>query len=169
MGLIEDGRGYDAPALQEMARRYHAERPDVRVRINPAGRPKLSDRLGSVAEPLLEMAADYEERRRIVTLAATAWNFTMIDPARSKKALEDVVRTLKDDAGGAAMFLLLAARVRTLFPDEDRIILKVETDPAPRDTIIIRVLSSAPGDQADAEPMESESESERPRPALAAM
>ena len=166
VGRTEDGPGYDGTALQEMARRYQAERPESKIYINPAGRPKLSDRLALVAEPLLEMAEDHEEKRTIVTLAALAWNFKMIDPARSEQMLKDVLRMLPD-AVGAEMFLFLAARVLTLFPDEDRIILKVETDPAPDGDIFIRVLSSMPGAPADAQPMESESE--RRPPAFAAM
>jgi len=170
MGLIEDGRGYDAPALQEMARRYQADRPETRILINPAGRPKLSDRLALVAEPLLEMAADYEEKRMIVKLAALAWNFKMIDPARSEQMLKDVLGMLPD-AVGKKMFIFLAARVLTLFPDEDRVIVKVETDPAPDGSIALRVMSSTPGDQPDAEPKETETESEskRRQPAFAAM
>jgi hypothetical protein len=165
-GRIQEGPGYDAKALQEMARRYQAERPEARVCINPAGRPKLSDRLALVAEPLLEMAADHEEKRTIVNFAALAWNFAMIDPARSEQMLKDVLRILPD-ADGAEMFLFLAARVRTLFPEEDRIIVKVETDPAPHGSIFIRVMSSMPDDQVDAEPMEIESK--RRQPAFAAM
>ena len=102
----------------------------------------------------------------IVNFAALAWNFAMIDPARAEQTLKDVLRILPDP-DGAEMFLFLAARVLTLFPDEDRIILKVETDPAPDGDIFIRVLSSMPGDPADAQPMESESE--RRPPAFAAM
>jgi hypothetical protein len=112
------------------------------------------------------MAADYEERRMIVDLAALAWNFTMIDPAHSEQMLKDVLRILPD-AGGAEMFLSLAARVLALFPDEDRTIVKVETDPTPHGSIALRVMSVTPGDQADAEPMVSESE--RRRPTFAAM
>ena len=102
----------------------------------------------------------------IVNFAALAWNFTMIDPARSEQMLQDVLRMLPDP-DGAEMFLLLAARVLTLFPDEDRIIVKVEADPAPDGSIVIRVMSSMPADQADAESMEMESK--RRQPAFAAM
>jgi len=123
-----------------------------------------------VAEPLLETAADYAEKRMIVKLAALAWNFKMIDPARSEQMLKDVLGMLPD-AVGKKMFIFLAARVLTLFPDEDRVIVKVETDPAPDGSIALRVMSSTPGDQPDAEPKETETESEskRRQPAFAAM
>ena len=165
-GRIPDGPGYDGAALQEMARRYLGERPKARVCINPTGRPKLSDRLALVAEPLLETAANHEEKRTIVNFAALAWNFAMLDPARSEQMLKDVLRILPD-ADGAEMFLFLAARVLTLFPEENRIIVKVETDPAPHGSIVIRVMSSMPDDQVDAESMEMESK--RRQPAFAAM
>ena len=102
----------------------------------------------------------------IVNFAALAWNFAMIDPAQSEQVLKDVLRILPDP-DGAEMFLFLAARVRALFPEEDRIILKVETDPAADGSIVIRVMSCMPDGQVDAEPMEIESK--RRQPAFAAM
>jgi len=137
--------GSELAALQEMARREQAKRPETEVRINPAGRPKLSDRLALVAEPLLEMAPDPEAKQLIFQIAALAWNFSMIDPARSEKMLKDV-RRIMPGAGVEAMFLTLAARAIALFPDEDRIILQVETDPPADGNIAVRVMSAMPGD-----------------------
>jgi hypothetical protein len=156
---IQDGPGYDRAALQEMARRYQAERPETKFHISPKGRPKLSDRLALVAEPLLEMAADYQEKKMIVDLAALAWNFAMIDPAQSEQMLKDVLRMMPCAEG---VFLFLVARAFTLFPDEDRIIVKVETDLPTHGSLVLRVMSVKPGDAADAELMESESHGREP-------
>jgi hypothetical protein len=164
---FQDGPGSDLAALQEMAQRYQAERPKTEIRINPAGRPKLSDRLALVAQPMLKMAVGYEDKRMIVNLAALAWNFAMMDPAQSEQMLKDVLRVIPGE-DGAQMFLFLAARTIAQFPDEDRIIVKVETDPAPDGSIAIRVVSAMPGDSvATTEPLESESG--RREPAFAAM
>lgn len=133
-------------ALEEMARRYQAERPGTHVHINPEGRTKLSDRLSLVAQPLLETVPDYESKRRILLLAALAWNLIVI-PARSSKAFRKEIRSLGVGAEGEAMILFLATRVFTLFPDEDRLIVKVETDPVQGDNFNLRVMSAAPGDQ----------------------
>ena len=61
--------------------------------------------------------------------------------------LKDVLE-LTPDPEGVEMFLFLANRVITLFPEEDRIICKIETDDKSAGKINLRVMSYSPSEKA---------------------
>jgi hypothetical protein len=127
--------------LEAMAAGLRASRPGMEVQINPPGRPKVSDMICLVAEPLLELASDLKSKRMILNLTALAWNFTLVDPPAQEKMLVDIADLFKCTEG-LEIFLYLADRALHLFPDEDRFICKVETDPALYGDISVRVASA---------------------------
>jgi hypothetical protein len=127
--------------LEAMAAGLRASRPDTEVQINPPGRRKVSDMICLVAEPLLESAPDLESKQTILQLAALAWNFTLLDPPAQEEMLVEIADLFKC-AEGLEMFLYLADRALLLFPDEDRFICKVETDPALYGDVSVRVASA---------------------------
>jgi hypothetical protein len=137
----DDTDSDDSTALRAMADRMRADTPGLEVRINPSGRRKLSDMLSIVAEPLLRDAVDYLEKKTILTIAATAWNFTLFEASEQKGALEHVEELLEESVT-SEMFALLAARKIQLFPDEKRPILKIETEPDAFGDINLRVASA---------------------------
>jgi hypothetical protein len=131
------GRG----GLEAMAAGLRANRPGMEVRINPPDRPKVSDMIGLVAEPLLESAPNFESKQMILNLAALAWNFTLLDPT----AQEELLVKMDDQfecPGGMAMFLYLADRTALLFPEKERYIYKLEMEPALYGDVSVRVASS---------------------------
>ena len=146
--------GFDMTALEDMARRMRAERSEVKVRVNPPGRPKLSDRLELVARPLLKEAPDYAAKKGIIQFAALAWNLRLMPPTEAEELLDQVGRIIKDREG-VEMFCGLAQRAAALFPDEDRIVVGVETDEGLDGELIVRVMSFSPHDSQDPEPGEA--------------
>ncbi len=134
------GTGWNADALREMARQVRTERPELDIRISPTGRPKLSDRLAEVAGPWLERMPDPESGSAVLLLAALAWNFSLSSPAVSQQFLDAILGILPEPEL-QEMFLFTAARRALLYPDEDRIICKVETDPAAEGRYALRVMS----------------------------
>lgn len=153
---IADGESGALPesnlaALQEMASRLRAEQPKIEVRVNPTGRPKISDRLALVAEPLMEMADDDQMRKMVLQFAALAWNFAKTESPRSEEILADV-REMLPSEDGEELFRSLADRANQLFPEDERIILHVEMDPARDGVNDLRVTSVHPGDQPGADP-----------------
>ena len=79
-----------------------------------------------VAEPLLESAPDYESKEMILKLTTLAWNFTLLDPIEQEEMLAEIA-DLFQCPEGMDMFYYLADRKELLFPEEERVILKVET------------------------------------------
>jgi hypothetical protein len=139
----------DSHGLHEMARQFEAEQPGVVVRINPEGRDKVSDRLSVLAEPLLDEAADFQSKKAILYLAALAWNLAVAREAASAKILKEIVR-LMPGGEGETLFDLLATRMAMLFPDENRIIGKLEIDPVAGGHFNLRAMSLSPEDNRPA-------------------
>jgi hypothetical protein len=127
--------------LEAMAAGLRARRPGLEVQINPPGRRKVSDMICLVAEPLLESAPNFESKQMILNLAALAWNFTLLDPTAQEEMLVKIA-DLFECPEGMEMFLHLADRAALLFPEEERFICKVETEPTLYDDVAVRVASA---------------------------
>ena len=127
--------------LEAMVAGLRASRPGMEVRINPQGRRKVSDMIWLVAEPLLESAPNFESKQMILNLTALAWNFTLLEPTAQEELLVKIAN-LFECPEGMEMFLYLADRTALLFPEEDRIICKVETEPALYGNVAVRVASA---------------------------
>ena len=127
--------------LEAMAAGLRASRPGMEVQINPRGRRKVSDMICLVAEPLLESAPDFESKQMILNLTALAWNFTLLDPTAQEEMLVKIA-DLFECPEGMEMFLYLAGRTALLFPEEDRFICKVETEPKLYGDFAVRVASA---------------------------
>ena len=139
------GRAITGPVgragLEGMAAGLRASQPGMQVRINPPGRRKVSDMIWLVAEPLLESAPDYESKEMVLKLTALAWNFALLDPIAQGEMLADMAE-LFQCSEGMEMFLYLADREALLFPEEQRVICKVETEPALYGDVALRVASA---------------------------
>ena len=127
--------------LEKMAAGLQNSYPSMEVRINPPGRRKISDMIWLVAKPVLESATDYKSKQMILNLAALAWNFSLFDPTVQREMLAKIA-DLFQCPEGVETFLYLADRAARLFPEEDRIICKVETDPALNGNVTVRVASA---------------------------
>jgi hypothetical protein len=126
--------------LDPMNAGLDASQPGMEVRINPPGHRKVSDMIRLVAEPLLVSAPDYESKEMILQLTALAWNFTLLDPIEQKELLAEIP-DLFQCPEGMDLFYYLADRKALLFPEEERVIRKIETGPALYSDITLRVAS----------------------------
>jgi len=127
--------------LERMAAGLRASRPGMEVLINPPGRRKVSDMICLVAEPLLESTPDYESKEMILTLTALAWNFTLLDPIKQEKMRARIADLLQYPKG-MDMFYYLADRKELLFPEEERFICGVETEPDVYSDVAVQVASA---------------------------
>ena len=127
--------------LERMAAGLRASQPGMKVRINPPGYRKVSDAIWLVAEPLLESAPDYESKEMILKLTTLAWNFTLLDPIEQGEMLVEIA-DLFQCPEGMEMFYYLADRKALLFPEEERVICKVEMEPALYGDVAVRVASA---------------------------
>ena len=127
--------------LERMAAGLRASQPGMKVRINPPGHRKVSDTIWLVAEPLLESAPDYESKEMILKLTTLAWNFTLLDPIEQRKMLVKIA-DLFQCPEGMEMFYYLADRKALLFPEEERVICKVEMESALYGDVAVRVASA---------------------------
>jgi hypothetical protein len=127
--------------LEALAAELQASKPGMQVRINPPGRRRVSDMISLVADPLLESAPDYESKRMIINLAALAWNFRLLDSTAQEEMLANIAELFQCPEG-MEMFRYLADRAALLFPEEDCVICKVETEPVPYGSVAVRVASA---------------------------
>ena len=127
--------------LERMAVGLRASQPGMKVRINPPGHRKVSDMIWLVAEPLLESAPDYESKEMILKLTTLAWNFALLDPIEQGKMLVEIA-DLFQCPEGMEMFYHLAERKTLLFPEEERVICKVEMETALYGDVAVRVASA---------------------------
>jgi hypothetical protein len=127
--------------LERMAEGLRAGQPGMEVRINPPGQRRISDLIWLIAEPLLESASDYKSKEMILKLTTLAWNFTLRDPIQQETMLADMADLLPSPED-MDMFYFLAVRKAFLFPEEDRVICQVETEPALDNDITLRVASA---------------------------
>jgi hypothetical protein len=127
--------------LERMAAGLRANQPGMEVLINPPGHRKVSDMIWLVAEPLLECTPDYESKQVILKLTTLAWNFTLLDPIEQEEMLVEIADLLPcpDDRD---LFHYLADRKTFLFPEEERVVSKVETGPALYSDIAFQVASA---------------------------
>jgi hypothetical protein len=124
-----------------MADGLRASHPGTEVRINPPGHRKVSDMICQVAEPLLEAVSDYESKDKILKVTTLAWNFSLLDPIEQEEMLVEIADLLPcpDDRD---LFHYLADRKTFLFPEEERVVSKVETGPALYSDIAFQVASA---------------------------
>jgi len=92
---------------------------------------KMSEVLFEFAEPLLEDSDDDKSFRAKIALASLSWNLTFMVPNEQEAAVNDMVEEL----GGRDAFVrrgiwesihMLMDRKRTLFADDNRLIINYE-------------------------------------------
>lgn len=138
--ILHGSGSTNSAALETMAARVRTEEPEVEVRVNPPG-PKVSDMISLVAAPLVESAPDYATKSAILTFAATAWNYSLLSPAAREKMSAEIAERFPSREV-MEIFTYLVARALALFPDERRVICKLETDPSPDGDVEVRVVSA---------------------------
>jgi len=131
----------DRAGLEALAAGLRARWPRMEVQINPPGRRKVSDMIWLVAEPVLESAPDYESKKMILNLTALAWNFTRLEPDAQEEMVSEIANLFQQPEG-MEMFYYLANRTALLFPEEDRVICKIEMEPALYGDVTLRVASA---------------------------
>ena len=107
--------------LAGFASTYQQQHPDAILRVGQ-GAEKMSEVLELFAEPLLASARSKEDVETALSLAALAWNSSL---------LEDTVSLEQDPVGSAFLadptariiFEALLARKEALYPENKRIIL----------------------------------------------
>jgi hypothetical protein len=115
--------------LERMATGLRGSRPGMQVPVNAPGRRTASDTIWLMAKPLLESAADYGSKEMILQIATLAWNFTLFDPIEQEEKLMEIA-DLFQCPERMEIFHYLVDRKALLFPEDERIIWKVEMESA---------------------------------------
>jgi hypothetical protein len=137
----DDWEAEEDSGLEAMAARVRAEMPALDIRINRTGDGKVSDMIALVAEPLLEQAPDFSAKRAILSLAALAWNLRLLSAPEQEKMREDIAAGF-DGPQTMEIFTYLSERAARLFPEERRMICKLETELARGDDFALRVVTA---------------------------
>ena len=93
----------------------------------PRGDPKLSERLLDLAEPLLDACDDERLEERVIGLATTAWNLSLIPEDTRDEFLEDALSEHASDPEFQAQFRehvgWLMERKMKRYPSDRRFVL----------------------------------------------
>ena len=99
------------------------------VRPSP-GEIKMSDAIHEFAEPLLESAKTFKEKKAAISVAILAWNMTLLPEKDRAENMEKLMRHMdssgadpESDAENREIMAYLIARKNELFPDITRAIL----------------------------------------------
>ncbi|MDA1272764.1 MAG: hypothetical protein O2960_01755 [Verrucomicrobia bacterium] len=137
------------PGQIEQAARLKEEFPECRVvRVN--GGEKMSEVLGTFAEPLLEHATTREEREKAFSFATIVWNYSIarLDPGIGfGRDLDSILR----DPRTREVFDLMLARKELLYPENRRIILDFQLNDTPEKyhlNVVSTMRQSEPGADA---------------------
>jgi hypothetical protein len=79
--------------------------------------------------------------QELLTDPTLAWNFTLLDPIEQEEMLAKIA-DLFQCPEGMDIFYYLADRKELLFPEEERFICEVETEPALHSDVAVRVASA---------------------------
>lgn len=136
-------------------KRLRALRETCKVIEAPQGMEKMSDVLQSYAEPLLDVANNYEQINKAIGMAAVFWNASLEateEEAREKvQSFLDMSETesrelsFKDDDFDE-MFKFMFYRKQQLFPNNQRMIVNYEVTDLGEGDIHLNIASTMSAD-----------------------
>jgi hypothetical protein len=113
---------------------------EMSILINPEDQEPLSDRLPEIlGDFLMDMATNKEEMERLLFLAVTAWNATVVPEDLQQELFERTIGELPEEIH--ELVFAMMERKRQLYPDDHRYVVDFQVDDL-GDTFHISVASA---------------------------
>jgi len=113
--------------LQILMRDVKAKTGFTKTLINPEGEISISDAISKIIAPYRDTAQDYASFHKLVTIACTAWNASILPVAERESMLADMRKLMPDHQSRedfTAIVKELMKRKNRLYPKVDRMIVQ---------------------------------------------
>ena len=113
--------------LQKMMRQVKAKTGLTKTMINPEGELSISDAISNIIAPYRDTAPDYQAFNKLVMVACTAWNASILPAEKREEMLADMRKTMPDQQSREDFTEIvkdLMKRKKKLYPNVDRMIVE---------------------------------------------
>jgi hypothetical protein len=113
--------------LQNLMRDVKAKTGFTKTLVNPEGEISISDAISKIIAPYRDTAQDYGSFRKLVTVACTAWNASILPVAQRESMLADMLKLLPDQQSREDFTEIvkeLMKRKNRLYPKVNRMIVQ---------------------------------------------
>jgi hypothetical protein len=114
--------------LQKLMRQVQAKTGGrAQTLVNPEGELSISDAINNIIEPYRDTAPDYQAFKKLVMVACTAWNASILPPDEREKMLTDMGKLMPDPQSREDFVEIvkdLMKRKKKLYPNVDRMIVE---------------------------------------------
>jgi hypothetical protein len=113
--------------LQKIVRQVKAKTGFTKTMINPEGELSISDAISNIIAPYRDTAPDYQAFNKLVMVACTAWNASILPAEKREEMLTDMRKTMPDQQSREDFTEIikdLMKRKKKLSPNVDRMIVE---------------------------------------------
>jgi hypothetical protein len=113
--------------LQNLMRDVKAKTGFTKTLVNPEGEISISDAIAKIIAPYRDTAQDYESFHKLVTVACTAWNASILPIAKRENMLADMLKLMPDQQSREDFTEIvkeLMKRKNRLYPNVNRMIVQ---------------------------------------------
>ena len=117
----------NTPILENLMREVKANTGIAEALINPEGEISISDAISNIIAPYREDAANFQAFQKLVMVACTAWNASILRSAERENMLADMRKLMPDRQSRedfTAIVKVLMKRKNKLYPKVNRMIIK---------------------------------------------
>ncbi len=123
----ENNSNSGSSILQNLMRDLKSKTGLTKTLINPEGEISISDAISKIIAPYRDAAPDYKSFHKLVTIACTAWNASILPVAERENMLADMRKLMPDQQSRedfTAIVTELMKRKNKLYPKVNRMIVQ---------------------------------------------
>lgn len=116
-----------SPILQNLMREVKAKTVFTKTLVNPEGEISISDAISKIIAPYRDMAQDYDSFHKLVTVACTAWNASIMSVEKRENMLADMRKLMPDQQSREDFMAIvkeMMKRKNRLYPKVNRMIIQ---------------------------------------------
>jgi hypothetical protein len=113
--------------LQKLMREVKTKTGFTKTLINPEGEISISDAVSKIIAPYRDTAQDYKSFHKLVTIACTAWNASILPAEERESMLADMLKLMPDQQSREDFTEIvkeLMKRKNWLYPKVNRMIVQ---------------------------------------------
>lgn len=113
--------------LQKLMREVKTKTGFTKTLINPEGEISISDAVSKIIAPYRDTAQDYKSFHKLVTIACTAWNASILPAKERESMLADMLKLMPDQQSREDFTEIvkeLMKRKNRLYPKVNRMIVQ---------------------------------------------
>jgi len=117
----------NTPILENLMREVKANTGIAEALINPEGEISISDAISNIIAPYREDAPNFQAFQKLVMVACTAWNASILRSAERENMLADMRKLMPDRQSRedfTAIVKVLMKRKNKLYPKVNRMIIQ---------------------------------------------